>query len=916
MAGLMTSGSVPRLPPPKGQPPDKTPRSREEELEREIVELKARLAEVEHERRQAVGDQINVHSDVRPGSVVGSGESQVGLLVEGDMNVEQVVLMEPTLDQTGQESGADIEARYLNWQYKTAGRVSMIHIDPNSAGHVVDDVTLDSIYVRLDTTSTQPGGELQHVPISALQAVTERPRLVILGDPGSGKTTFINYLTMCLAAALLQPDGGWLKRLCVPATGKRAGVEWPHGPLIPVRIALRDFASSLPPEATRATPGMLYEHIKNELAAYNLVEYMPRLHKALNRGECLVMFDGLDEVPVNTCRTLVRDAVCAFADSHPANRYLVTCRSLSYNSPDWQLPSFPSVTLAPLDAEKIDAFIAAWYDTLAHLGRLTSRKAKMQARELAHIAPDLSDLAENPMLLTVIAVVHTYRGRLPRERARLYQECVDLLMWRWQQAKRISTGKLEPGILEALDARQDQVIKGLYEVAFRAHSKASNPRRKADIPHGEMVRVFRLYLDDDRKKAEKFCDYVEKRAGLLVGRGNDPQRDSKRVYSFPHRTFQEFLAACYLTSQRRFARTVMELARQGDIWREVVLLAVGHLLFNQEIEYLPLDTVSLLCPESPPEDEAGWRAVWWAGEILALVGRNVADRDEIGVKAAPRVIELLAELVKDGHLGPHQRAQAADVLGYLGDPRPGVTCREPETVPIEGGPFRMGRESARHEVSAHPFRLARYPVTNAQFREFVSKGGYRKRQFWSKAGWAWRGKRDASQLGGLAYDLTGSVANRPVVGVSWYEAQAYANWLAKETGKPYRLVTEAEWERVAAGERGRTYPWGSQWKDGMSNTAEASIGRPTSVGIFPEDVTPEGAYDMGGNVWEWCSSRMAEYPYQADDGREAPEGSGLRVVRGGAYDNTRDVARCTHRHGVEAEACISLIGFRVAMDVG
>ena len=99
---------------------------------------------------------------------------------------------------------------------------------------------------------------------------------------------------------------------------------------------------------------------------------------------------------------------------------------------------------------------------------------------------------------------------------------------------------------------------------------------------------------------------------------------------------------------------------------------------------------------------------------------------------------------------------------------------------------------------------------------------------------------------GFSSDLRWGIANRPVVGVNWYEAMAYAAWLAEQLSRPFRLPTEAEWERAAAGRQRRRYPWGDEWRDGITNTQEAGIGYTSAVGAFPRDVTPEGIFDLFG----------------------------------------------------------------------
>jgi formylglycine-generating enzyme required for sulfatase activity len=268
-------------------------------------------------------------------------------------------------------------------------------------------------------------------------------------------------------------------------------------------------------------------------------------------------------------------------------------------------------------------------------------------------------------------------------------------------------------------------------------------------------------------------------------------------------------------------------------------------------------------------------------------------------------------LVEGGHLTPAERAQAADVLGLLGDRRPGV-ADFPRLVPFVGGPFQMGAGGNAHQVDLGPFKLARYPVTNAQFRAFVEDGGYTRKKYWTAAGWEWRSR--ANQTHGLLDDPYYGIDNRPVVGITWYEAVAYANWLAAKSGTPYRLPTEAEWERAAAGTEGRRYPFGRRAHDQIANARDAGIGQTTAVGVFPGDQTPEGLFDMAGNVWEWCSSLGEPLPYRADDGRENLDGSASRILRGGSFDSPRKAMHSTERRPVDPHAVVSLIGFRVAAD--
>jgi formylglycine-generating enzyme required for sulfatase activity len=152
--------------------------------------------------------------------------------------------------------------------------------------------------------------------------------------------------------------------------------------------------------------------------------------------------------------------------------------------------------------------------------------------------------------------------------------------------------------------------------------------------------------------------------------------------------------------------------------------------------------------------------------------------------------------------------------------------------------------------------------------------------------------------------------NRPVMGVSWWEALAFCRWLAGRSGLPIALPSEAQWERAARGPSGdRPWPWGD-WSEGRANTKEAGINHASAVGCFPQGQSAEGVEELAGNVWEWCSSLYRPYPYQ-DDERNDPEAKGGRVIRGGAYYWEKERARCSCRYWYFPDFYDVNLGFRV-----
>jgi len=293
-------------------------------------------------------------------------------------------------------------------------------------------------------------------------------------------------------------------------------------------------------------------------------------------------------------------------------------------------------------------------------------------------------------------------------------------------------------------------------------------------------------------------------------------------------------------------------------------------------------------PRSTPEaaDAAGWRRTWLAGEMCATIGRQVAEKDEVGKEVLPRLRNLLVALLENEALTPQQRAEAGDALGKLGDPRPGACTLEPDMLPIQPGKFIYQK---RTHMIKRPFAIARYPVTVAQFGLFMAGGGYEEPRYWDgpeNAGWRWRLTEHPDYRG------EGPITrpqfwqqprwhgeNRPIVGVSWYEAMAYCAWLAEKSGREYRLPTEEAWERAARHTDGREWAWGNEWQDGIINSDEAQINQTTTVGTFPRGVAECGAHDMSGNVWEWTSTRA---------------GRGYSM-RGGSWSSNRYNARFADR---------------------
>ena len=821
-------------------------------------------------------------------------------------NQEQKQIQQKILEHlTGDEKKvAQARLDYLNWLNNFCQNLPLGAL--GLGGGLETEFQLDNVYIDLNTrtrvedvkfkvpkkkSTARYSWDEQLVP--ALTAYQNCPKLVLLGDPGSGKSTFV-------------------KMLCAKQIGVLKGLDkkpWPgvDPKLLPLFVTLRDLVGPL--SQLTGNPDkkefiqLLEQEIERQLAEAKALDFKKEVLQKLTAGQALLVLDGLDELPQAWRDRVFALVKAVIAGSQPVP-IVLTCRIRSYDGAAIQ-DSFQRFTLADFNQNQIEKFVQGWYTRLRKVGKYNRDEAKKQTSDLISATRNkkMQQLAGNPMLLTTMAIIHQKETKLPDQRVELYNMAVDVLLRRWFREKKIPVSKeLKAEILD----NSPRLREIMERLAYAAHCVKGDGDKQADLPWKEAVDILteKQYIGDF-SLAGNFLDYVDQRSGLLVGRGGEPGKPA--VYSFPHRQFQEYLAGCYLISQRDRVKKIREKATEDDYWGEAVALGLEELWYVRKSKNECFELMYAFSPAQIPKSEHHQRIYLWGSRLAVVAGADPIASDSGGSLEGAEFLENVRAglpIIMQDILTPIERADAGNALATLGDQRPGICDVDAmEFCRVPGGDFYMGDNYKLNKTMQYDFSISRFPVTQAQFKIFVQDKGYENADWWTKEGWQWRNEQKIT--GPETYGSEFELSNHPVVGVSWYEVAAFANWLTDRYRKnklltgnvEIRLPTETEWEKAARGEGKRNFPWGDDKPDpNRANYGATHINVTSPVGCFPSGTSPYGVEEMSGNVGEWTSSK---------------EGSD-RIIRGGSWLTAAERCRVALRNYSLPGSRYNNLGFRLA----
>lgn len=511
---------------------------------------------------------------------------------------------------------------------------------------VMPDVLEDvNNHVSLDIEELEAGKNLQLLQresrsgrkflASQLLSQNRSNKFVLLGAPGSGKTTLLSFFAVMLAQNYPEKLGWDAERDCLP-----------------ILIKIRDFA--------RLSDVNLLDYARQFAEKTMSVKPLPPgfFEYWLADGRAMILLDGLDEVVEESKRYAVVQQIENFLGQYHQNLAIITSRPAGYKRDFFNSSEFEHYQLQLLDNAKVDEFIDHWYDSRVRDSAEAQRR-KDSIKKALNENDRIKLLARNPLLLTIIALIHRYQAVLPRARHKLYEKAVETLLKCWDANKKIT----EQSSFKCLDA--DDLRRLMEILAYWIHTQGStdNPEGGTLIAKDDLLEQLTQNIKTKkqverfqaREEAKRFVDFIQQRTGLLNEQGQD-------LYAFVHKTFQEYLCAQeigYQADDEDDFEIVLNHIRDNlhdAHWREVLLLLIAQ----QKPKKAAKAMRAILAANSQYE-ELLHRDLFFAGSCLA---ENIKELKVVDSGLTVEILEKLVELEVRGEekVGNKVHSQVLQIL--------------------------------------------------------------------------------------------------------------------------------------------------------------------------------------------------------------------------------------------------------------
>jgi hypothetical protein len=427
-------------------------------------------------------------------------------------------------------------------------------------------VPLDQIYIPITAVPELADDSNEFVSrIRPLDFLAPGRHTIILGDPGSGKSTLISFLALVGKSQGLQTRCGY-----------------PVDDRLSIVVVLRRYADELKRDRNLS---LLDYIVRTAQADFNIQDIDKQFFEYyLVSGQAVVLFDGIDELPTPSFKKLVRDRISSLSISFPGITTIVTSRIVGYDAAiRFKANGFDHFKIARLALVEIREFVDDWYRIRIDHPVEASQHAEDLHRVISNPQhTSIRELAGNPLLLTIIALVHRIDAVLPDERVVLYQKCTETLLNTWHKWKFRDDDEAIKGKVERRNRRRLEAIAYWMQcrsVGGKSVAVVSEPMLRDFL--STFIASSELAIsdpDDARDLADEFLEFIKRRTGLLVEIGD-------KQYSFVHLTFQEYLTATYLISKGEHGGvdaiwSVIRQHRDNARWHEVIRLLVSSLKSN------------------------------------------------------------------------------------------------------------------------------------------------------------------------------------------------------------------------------------------------------------------------------------------------------------------------------------------------